>query len=400
MKKTIALLIAAVCLISLWGCGGEPEDEAPPVKYSGEYFGPVKVGEGADDVYVGLDTAFIYIFTGENKEEPSQMFTVSGFDDVGSCLKGIKADDASADGYTDLMIPFRRVDDLQYYYVYVWDNDTSSYVLIPSMSSVGNLEVTDGCLKGIASEHGAFHEVEYIWENGRFVEDEGDEYLQVARELAAGMLGGADVTLTFGRDELIDMTISRLYFVSEGADVTSYIAVSYDKTRGFFSPASSVYFDIVRDGDKYKKGDSHKKMEYEGIPYGYGEAEYDKLDGNQKEYYGMIGSKLHAYDKIDFESSDAAAAMNAYMKDHPVWSQCFVPQIMGYSVGGYYCYTWDNFNTETSKETLSEKMDEYSKKVSDVVSQMPTGLEPIEKYVYLAQKLSVISEEEHHHGKD
>ncbi len=400
MKRIIALLLALFALLSLASCGSAQSNDEK-MEYKGELFGPVSVGEGIEDVYVGLDTGFVYIFKASDTETPSQYFTTSGFDDVGNCLRTIRAVDADFDGFSDLLIPFRRVDDYQYYYVYLWSPASDGFILIPSMSSIGNIEIFDGYLTGVSAEHGVYAAVKYTWKNGELKEDEEtDELLSQAREYARGLLGKDAFSLTFARDELIDMTISKLYFVTENGEAVAYIAASYDGSRFFYSPLSSVYFEIIRDGDTYSKGQNYSKLEYDGTVVGYAREEYSKLSANQKEYYDMISEKLNAYVPFEFESSDAVAALGAFMKDNPVWYLCFIPETAGDRAAGKYVYSWDNYNYDTSKEGLSEKMREYSERISSLVSEMPTGLEPIEKYVYLAQKLRVEAEEEHHHGPE
>lgn len=400
MRKITALLVALITLFIFASCGSGETGEPEAAEYDGELFGPVAVGDGEENVFVGVDTSFIHVFRESDTKIPYQSFTTSGFDDVADSARSIIAADATSDGYTDLIIPFRRVDDHQYYYVYVWNADSKGYVFVPSMSSVGNIEVKDGHIKGFASEHGAYVEKEYYFENGDFAAAEEDEGIATAREYAQGLLGKDSFTLTFARDELIDMALTRLYFVTEGEEVTAYIAVTYDNSRAFYSPVSDVYFEIVRRDDGYKKGESFSRMEYTGEVTGYKAEAFSKLSENQKEYYDMIAEKLRAYDEVDFESADAAAAMDAYMKDNPVTYLYFVPETEGYSVKGRYCYTWDNYDYDVSLGTLSEKVAEYSERISAVVGEMPTGLEPIEKYVYLAQKLRSLSEEEHHEGKE
>ena len=401
MKRISAVLLVILTVLSFASCGGKQADEADGAEYTGELFGPVAVGEGEEDIFVGTDTSFVHIFKASDTKTPFQSFTTSGFDDVANSAKSIVAADADFDGFTDLIIPFRRVNDYQYYYVYLWNKDSGGYVFVPSASSIGNIEVKDGYISGVSAEHGSYEECEFVFEDGEFVDRNGrDEGIATAREYAAGLLGKDDFSLTFARDELIDMALSKLYFLTEGGEVTAYIAATYDNDRVFYSPLSDVYFEIVKRDGEYKKGDSFSKMEYDGVAEGYESAAFSKLNDNQKEYYDMIAEKLRAYDKIDYESPDAVAAMDAYMKDHPVTSLCFVPQIAGYSVRGKYVYTWDNYNTETSKDVLEEKMNEYSERISSVVGEMPTGLEPIEKYVYLAQKLRSLSDEEHHGGEE
>ena len=401
MKRITAILLILVTVFSLASCKSGKTDEPEAAEYAGELFGPVAVGEGEEDIYVAVDTSFVHIFKASETKIPFQSFTTSGFDDVENSAKSVIPADVDLDGYTDLIIPFRRVDDHQYYYVYMWSRENGGYTFIPSASSIGNIEVKDGYIVGVTAEHGSYEECEYVFENGEFVNrNSEDEGIGTAREYAEGLLGKDTFSLIFARDELIDMALSRLYFVTEDGEATSYIAVTYDNTRAFYSPLSDVYFEIVKRDGEYKKGDSFSKMEYNGTAKGYESAALSKLNENQKVYYDMIAEKLLAYDKIDYESPDAAAAMEAYMKDHPVMSLCFVPEIIGYSVKGKYVYSWDNYNTETSKDVLAEKMNEYSERISSVVGEMPTGLEPIEKYVYLAQKLHYLAEEEHHEGKE
>lgn len=400
MKKIISVLLIFSLAFSLFACASEEKSD-DKMKYSGELFGPVKIADGVEDVYVGLDTAFVHIFRESDKENPVQSFTTSGFDDIENSARSIRAADVDFDGFNDLIIPFRRVADYQYYYVYTWNNDSETFSLVSSMSAIGNVEVCDGYIKGVSSEHGAYHLTKYYWVDGVLEEEEElDETMSIARECAEGILKKDGLTVTFGRDELVGMTLTKLYFIMDGGKTAAYVAVSYDGTRAFWSSASDVYFEVVRDGDEFKNGQSYSKMEYTGVPHGYAAEEYAKLNASAKEYYDMISDKLLSFAEIDFDSADAADAMEAYMKDHPVRSMCFVPKIMGNSVTGDYVAAWDNYNTGVTKDELAEGMSAYSDKISAIISEMPTGLEPIERYVYLAQKLQVLSDEEHHHGKD
>ena len=401
MRKITALVLFLLTVISVSSCGTKLPGPADEFEYSGELFGPVSVGEGIEDVYVGLDTGFVYVFRGSEKKIPFQSFATSGFDDVENSIRSIVAADADFDGFTDLIVPFRRVGDYQYYYVYLWNSGNGGYMLVPSASNIGNIEVHDGYIAGIVTEHGSSELRELVWKDGEFVDrNEDDEGIATAREYAAGFLGDDPVSLTPAGDELIDMALSRLYFVTVNGEVTSYIAVTYDNTRAFTSQLNGVFTEIVKDGDGYKTGESFSKAEYTGVAAGYEAVAYSELSGEQKEYYDAIAEKISNYDTVEYKSSDAAAAMKAYVKDHPVASLCFIPQIEGYSVKGKYCYTWDNYNDLTSKDVLAEKMNEYSQRMSETVGEMPVGLEPMEKYVYLAQKLRHLSEEEHHEGRE
>jgi|GEM_PF-2520918 len=400
MKKIIALLFAAAVMFSFAGCESERSGDEK-VKYDGELFGPVKIAENVEDVWIGLNTGFVNFFKDSDRENPSQSFTTSGFDDVANSMKSITSEDVNFDGYSDVVIPFHRYDDFQFYYVYIWDKDNASFSYYPQLSGVGNLAVGDGFLSGIANEHGAYFETKYFWEDGKLIsEEESDENMHLAKEYTEGLLGKEGLNVSFSRDELIDMTISKLYFVSDAEGVIAYAAVSCDNSRVFYSPLTDVYFEVERDDDGYKKGLSYSKLPYSGVPNGYSAEAFSSLDASQKDYYDMIGEKLGSFDEISFESPDAAAAMEAYLKDHPVWYCCFIPKISGYSVTGSYCYTWSNYSDDVSVEVLSEKMKEYSDKINGYVSEMPTGLQPIERYVYLAQKLRLLAEEEHHHGSD
>ena len=399
MKKAFVILLAALMAFSVAGCGSGKGDNEETFVFNGELFGPVKIGGGEEDVFVGVDTSFVHIFKASDKDNPSQSFSTTGFDDVENSAKSIVTDDVNFDGYADITIPCRRAYDLQYYYVYLYNPDGASFSFVPELSSIGDLTVEDGFLKGIAEEHGAFAEMKYYWKDGSLEEEQQtDESMRLALECASSLLGKDGLTGTFARDELIDMTISKLYFVCEGNDPVAYAAVSYDLSRIFYSELSGVYFEVVKDGDGYKKVQSYSKLEYEGVPYGYPAKGRDSLNDNQKEYYDIIAEKLVNFDPISIESPDAAAAMTAYLADHPVCSLVFRAEIEGYSVKGEYYYSWAPYESDISKDVMSEKMNAYSGKIADLVSQMPTGLEPMEKYVYLAQKLRLASEEEHHEG--
>ncbi len=401
MKRITALFLALLTVVTLASCGTKPSDTADEFEYSGELFGPVDVGEGIEKIYVGLDTGFVYVFKESETKIPYRSYASSGFDDVENSIKSITAADADFDGYTDLIIPFRRIDDYQYYYVYLWNNDGGGYSLVPSASSIGNLEVRDGYVAGVVSEHGSYEQRELVWKDGELVgRNEEDEWIGTAREYVEGYLGKDAFSLTPAGDELIDMALSRRYFVTENGEVTSYIAVTYDSTRAFTSPLTNVYTEIVEDGGEYREGESFPKTGNGGVAAGHEYVYYSELSAGQKEYYDLIAEMLRNYDEIAFESPDAPAAMEAYMKDHPEASLCFVPQIVGYSVKGKYLYTWDNYSDETSKDVLAEKMNEYSERISSAVGEMPVGLSPLEKYVYLAQKLHHLAEEEHHEGKE
>ncbi|MBQ6262677.1 MAG: hypothetical protein IJK58_04100 [Clostridia bacterium] len=400
MKRITAILLILVTVFSLASCKGGKTDEPETAEYTGELFGPVALGEGEEDIYVGVDTSFIHIFKASETKIPFQSFTTSGFDDVSNCIRAIRAEDVNFDGKCDLIIPFRRVDDYQYYYVYIC-GEGSVYSFEPSMTGIGNIEVGDGFLTGISSEHGLYKETRYFWVDGVLEDEDGlDEQIGVAEEYAKGVLGKDALSLSFIRDELVDRTISKLYIAEENGEQIAYFAVSYDGTRVFYSPMSQTYFEIVKDGGEYSKGLSYEKLDYNGVPLGYAETAYEGLSDNQKEYYEMIGDRLRSYEDISFESPDAAEAMRAYMKDHPVWSLCFVPEIVGNSAGGYYCCTWDSYRRDVDKAALSGTMDRYKEKIRSIVSEMPTGLAQSERYVYLAEKLQITAEEEHHDGAE
>ncbi|MBR6917968.1 MAG: hypothetical protein IKN38_07260 [Clostridia bacterium] len=398
MKKLICILLALSLVPFFAGCGEEEAKTPDEVSYYGEKYGPIKINDGTDGIYIGVDTGFIYIFDEADTETSIQSFVTRGFDDIEYSKQAIRTDDMNFDGSRDLAIPFRRLDDHQFYYTYLWNNDTGMYTYDPDLMQIGDLEVCDGYLTGVKGEHGAYEEMNYYWQDGKLVSEEAfDQCAEAASAFAASLIEGG-ATVSFARDELVDMTICKLYFASAADEVKAYIAVSYDCSRAFYSPATDVYFEIKPDGDGYKTGQSYSKLAYGGAVLGYSREAYSSLSDNQKEYYDMIEEKIKSFETIDFESPDAPAAMEAFMKDNPVWSWCFIPKIVGYSVTGRYYYAWADYEENVSGDVLSEKMDEYRKKMTDVVSEMPTGLEPIEKYVYLAEKLQVLEEEEHHHG--
>ena len=402
MKKIIALVTALIfAALAAAGCAGETKNvpassDEPRRAPDDGFFGPVKIAEGIEDVYVKVETSFVSVYKASDLEEPSQQFPTSGFDDVNNSARAIVTDDMNSDGYSDLTIPFRRMNDMQYYYVYLYAPESDSFTLFPEMSKIGNLTATDeGYLVGYSSEHGA---TKYYFVDGELLDEaQTDESLATAISYAKGYLGDDDLTADFIRDELVDMALCRLYLVTRSGENVAYVAVSYDLTRVFYSELSGVYFDLEYDGENFTRGvGNYSKMEYTGNISGYESKGHEALGAAGREYYDMIGERLSEFAPIDFESPDAVEAMSAYMHDDPVWYCCFTPKIEGSSVTGRYYYTWATYEDDISSEVLRTEMDKYSARIGEIVGEMPTGLEAKERYVYLAEKLRYLAEEEHH----
>lgn len=344
----------------------------------------------------------MFFFKESGKETPDQYFPTSGFEDVAYSADNVRAEDVNFDGYFDIVVPFRRLYDLQFYYVYVWDGASGLLRFVPDMTNIGDFKVGDGIITGYYAEHGEPEQFEFVWKDGNIVNvGEVDETVSIAEEYAREYLGSDDVRAVFVRDELIDMAISRLFFIYEKEEIVSYIAVSYTKDRVFASPMTDVYTELIRDGDALREDGEYSREEYkEGDKYGYVREGYLNLGEKGKELYDEIASEIAAFEPVDIQSPDAPAAMDAYIKDNPLCSLFFVPEISGYSVKGKYYYSWEPYAAQADAETMRGAADEYSVMMEGAVSEMPTGLSQTEKYVYLAEKLRLLSEEEHHTGTD
>lgn len=403
MKKIIAVLLLAALLFSFAGCASENEtdekDKENEVKYTGELKGPFFPSGSENGYLVGIDDSFIYLYKDSDREHVFQYYSVSGFDDTAYSLSGVRSEDINFDGFSDLVIPFRRVDDLQYYYAYLWDGEKGNYSLCADVMGIGEFTVCDGWIEGKEYFNGELITVKYMWEGSELEsEAETDRIAALALDIAKGLTGKDGLSVTYTRDDLTDLTLTRLYTVSEGAKSIAYVAINYDMTRFFWSEMSEVFFEVSLDENgKLIKTQSYSKMKYDGVPYGFSEEEYGKLSSTEQNYYDMIREKLLAFENISYESAEAVTAYKALIKDHPIFSNYFNGEVMGNTLTGSYFYQWSTYSEEISPDVISEKLEEYRNLIFSYVESMPLGLEPIERYVFLAQKLQHECAEEHEH---
>lgn len=397
LKLSSIMLVLSITLAAfLGGCKGtdEPKDEFGGVDPEA-LLGPYSIFEGGMTFYFDLREDRLTVYENGAFDSFYQNFYHSGVSDLEASKAGIRFEDVTFDGCRDLMIPQRSVDGVQYYYGFVWDEESKNFSFEIEFLDIGNPTVSDGCILGTESHNGEMHTTEYFYVNGDFTHEHHheDEYLKIVEQYVRGYLTKESLTCEYTSWELIDNTACKKYFVYDGDRVIAAAGISPDGERVFYSALTESYYEILSQDDTFKTGDeSYGKMEHTGEVFTYVATGFESLSDGERELYGKIYGDITSFVDGEYTESGAEKVIKAILNDHPeINNYCRYDEKNGVVTTTLYA-KWAPYKKPSADE-LKAALEEYDSYTDGIINSIPVGLEPTEKYIFLAQLLQILSKE-------
>ncbi len=393
MKKGLIFAIAFLAIIAcLFGCentGGKVTEPIDPEQLTEAF----SIFDGGMTFRLDITESRFNFYEDGVYDSVYQTFQHSGIESLEATKNGIMFEDVSFDGFTDVLLPQRKLGEIQYYYCYIWNEEDKIFRMNMDFLNIGNPVINENFISGTVSEHGTEHEAEFYYEDGHFVSDHEhhDEYLEVALTYMRGFLGKKEIECQFTAWELIDVSICKKYYVLENGEPIAACAVNADGSRVFYTPLTEAYTEIIFSEDSYSEStESYGKMEHTNENFTYVAEGFESLSDSGKEVYGNFYNELSAYK--EFELTDAAeiTALYAVFSDHPEFYNYYRVEEKHGTVSATLFCKWAPYKAPEASE-LTEAANEYDAFIDEVVSSIPVGLEPLEKYLFLAQRLELMS---------
>ncbi len=399
MKKTSTLIILLILAFALILCGCEKEDgvKTPPIDPT-TLAGPFSIFEGGMTFYVDVQSNRAVIYEDGSFETVFQTFSHAGVADVEISKAGIKFEDFTFDGFCDFYFPQRTVDGIQYYYGFIWEEETMSFVMEVDFLNLGNPTLGENCILSTEVHNGETVTVEYYYKDGKFTHEyiEEDPYLPVAKTYIKGFLAKEDLEVEFTSWELIDSAICRKYYVYEGETVVSAVAVNADGSRVFYSPLTESYFEIIKEGEAFVQSDeSFGKMPHTNEVFTYVPTGFESLSEDDRELYGKMYADMIDLTAAQYTEATAETVIEAVFEDYPVLRNYVRYKDKGGIVTTEFYVKWAPYKTADAEE-IKAAVKEYEEYTDEIINTIPVGLEPMEKYLFIAQRLQLLTKGHNH----
>lgn len=385
----MVFLMAALCLFGCEKTDGKVTEPLDPEQLTEAF----SIFDGGMTFRLDIEEDRFSFYEDGVYDSVYQTFQHSGIEDVEISKNGVMFEDVNFDGFTDVIIPQRKLGELQYYYGYLWDEEKKVFIMNLEFLNIGNPVINENSVSGTVSEHGSEHEAEFFYEDGHFVSEHEheDPYLEVAEAYMKGFLGRDDVECLFTSWELIDSSICKKYYVTENGEPFAACAVNADGSRVFYTLLTESYTEIIFAEDAYSESaESYGKMEHTNENFTYVAEGYESLSDDEKDRYGALYSDLTAFKELETVAAEDVSALYAVFSDHPdLYNYYRVEEKHGIISAKLFC-KWAPYKTPEASE-LTEAVTEYDAFIDGIVSSMPVGLEPLEKYLFLAQRLELMS---------
>lgn len=400
MKRSFIIITAFLMVLSsLFACeksDGKVTEPLDPAELTEAF----SIMDGGMTFRIGIDEARFNFYEDGVYDTVYQSFQHPGVESVELTKSGIRFEDANFDGFTDVLLPQRKLGEIQYYYGYFWVEEEKLFNMNSEILNIGNPVINENSIHGVVEEHGHSYEAEFFYEDGHFVSDHShhDERMEVALTYMKGFLGKDAIECQFTSWDLVDKSICKKYFVMENGTPIAACAVNADGKRVFYSPLTEAYTEIIFAEESYAEGsESFGRMDHTNEVFTYVAEGYESLTDGEKEIYGNLYSELTEYKAIENITEEQTAPLKAVFLDHPqLYNFYRFEERHGMAEVSLYC-KWAPYKTPEASE-LAKAVSEYSAFTDEIINSIPVGLEPLEKYLYLAQRLQLMVKE--HEGKD
>lgn len=402
MKKINVLLIilSLAVTLSLFGCEkNAPAENGQESIDPSTLIGPVSIFDGGMTFYIDINETSVAIYEDGSFDAPYQNFAHAGLANIEASKSGFSAVDLNFDGYLDLTVPQRTVDGIQYYYGYLWSDESKTFSFNSDILNIGNLTVGDKCLLSTEIHNGKEMVVEYYFEDGKLVHEhvEDDPLLVIAETYMKGFLKKDGIEALFTSWELIDNAICKKYFILEGDNVIASAAVNATGERVFYSPVTDSYYEITTEGEEYLQSDkTYGKIPHVGVIFTYVNAAYESLSDEEKVFYNKIYNDITTFTANEYTEENALKIVEAVLADYPELRNYFRYTERGGIVNSSFFVKGAPYK-EVVPDEINAAMDEYDAFAQGIIDTMPVGLEPEEKYIFLAQRLLVLTKEHSEH---
>ncbi len=399
MKKISIILISIILTAILILCGCEKNDgvETPPIDPE-TLTGPFDLFDGGMTFRIDIAKDRITIYEDGSYDTVFQTFLHSGVADLETSKNGVKFEDFTFDGFKDFYFPQRDVNGISYYYGYAWDEENKAFVLVTDFLKIGNPTLGENCILSTEIINGETVTVEYYFQDGKLTHEhiENDPYLVVANTYMRGFFGKNELKAEFTTWELIDSAICRKYYVYEGETVISAAAVNADGSRVFYTPLTETYVEILHDGESYTQGDvNFNKMEHTNEVFTYVATGYESLSDADRELYGTIYSDIMEFKAAEYTDANAETVLTALLGDHPIMHNYVRYKEKGGIITTEFYVKWAPYKAPVPDD-IEDAVKEYDAYTDEIINSIPVGLEPMEKYLFLAQRLQLLTKGHNH----
>ena len=398
MKK-IRIILITLILAALILCGCEKNDgvKTPPIDPE-TLAGPFSLFDGGMTFRIKLEEDRITIYEDGSYDTVFQTFPHSGVTDVQISTDSLKFEDFTFDGFADFYFHQRDVDGISYYYGYAWDEEAKAFYLVTDFLKIGNPVLGENCVLSTEIHNGETVTVEHYFEDGKFTHEhvEEDPYLEVANTYIRGFYGKNELKCEFTAWELIDSAICKKYYVYEGETVIAAVAVNGDGSRVFYTLLTDVYAEILKDAESYVQGEeTYAKMDHTNEVFTYVATGFEGLSEADRELYGTMYGDVMEFKPAEYTAANAEAVLTALFKDHPVMHNYVRYTEKGGIITTEFFVKWAPYKTPVPDD-IKDAVNEYDAYTDEIINSIPVGLEPMEKYLFLAQRLQLLTKGHSH----
>ncbi len=204
------IFVLTAVLLCFFGCEGK-ENGTPALEIEKNApKGPYTLANG-DSFYFDVTDSYVVIYKSDSPDTVFQAFGHIGVESTQNSLNGMRFEDFSFDGNSDLLVPWKRENGIVRYYGYIWISDSKIFEYVPSATSVGNLSVGDGFLEGeCLSVDGETYKVKYTWNgDGTIEEQSADGYASAVLEISKAIFDKSPLDAEYAGDILINKTLCK-----------------------------------------------------------------------------------------------------------------------------------------------------------------------------------------------